>query len=90
MTNYKIIIEKPAAKFIRKQPADQQKRILKAISMLPEKGHRVVKYVTARTTRKITVTEINCATLLLASETVTIINQQLFLQPQELCLPEKA
>ena len=38
MTNYKIIIEKPAAKFIRKQPADQQKRILKAISMLPEKG----------------------------------------------------
>lgn len=39
MTNYKIIIEKPAAKFIRKQPADQQKRILKAISMLPEKGN---------------------------------------------------
>ena len=38
MTNYKIIIEKPAAKFIRKQPADQQKRILKAISQLPFSG----------------------------------------------------
>ncbi len=38
MANYKIIIEKPAAKFIRKQPADQQKRILKAISQLPFSG----------------------------------------------------
>lgn len=38
MTNYKIIIEKPAAKFIKKQPVNQQKRILKAISLLPESG----------------------------------------------------
>lgn len=38
MTNYKIIIEKSAAKFIKKQPVNQQKRILKAISLLPESG----------------------------------------------------
>lgn len=38
MTNYKIIIEKPAAKFIEKQPVNQQKRILKALSLLPESG----------------------------------------------------
>jgi len=34
-------LRKPAAKFIRKQPADQQKRILKAISMLPDPNWRV-------------------------------------------------
>ena len=36
--NYKIIIEKRARKFIEKQPLNQQKRILKGISLLPNEG----------------------------------------------------
>ena len=36
--NYKILIEKPARKYIEKQPANQQKRILKAIAGLPDSG----------------------------------------------------
>ncbi len=35
---YKIVIEKRAVKFIKKQPVNQQKRILEAINKLPEKG----------------------------------------------------
>ena len=35
---YKIVIDKPAEKFIRKQPKDQQERLLKAIYLLPEIG----------------------------------------------------
>ena len=33
---YKILIEKPAMKFIQKQPKPQQKRLLQAIAALPE------------------------------------------------------
>ena len=36
--SYKILIEKPARKFIEKQSANQQKRILKAIAGLPDNG----------------------------------------------------
>ena len=36
--SYKILIGKPARKFIEKQPANQQKRILKAIAGLPDSG----------------------------------------------------
>ncbi len=36
--NYKIIIEKNAKKYIQKQQINDQKRILKAISLLPEVG----------------------------------------------------
>ena len=36
--NYKVVIEKPARKFIEKQPPDQQKRILTALYKLPEQG----------------------------------------------------
>lgn len=39
MTAYKTIeFEKSAKKFITKQPPEQQKRLLKAINDLPEKG----------------------------------------------------
>ena len=38
--NYKIIIDKPAQKFILKQPPVQQKRLLVAISKLPDEGDR--------------------------------------------------
>lgn len=39
MTAYKTIeFEKSAKKFIAKQPPEQQKRLLKAINGLPEKG----------------------------------------------------
>lgn len=34
----KILFEKSAEKFIKKQPFDQQKRLLKAIMGLPENG----------------------------------------------------
>ena len=37
---YKILIDKPAQKFILKQPPEQQKRILLAISKLPGAGDR--------------------------------------------------
>ena len=36
--SYKIIIEKPAQKFILKQPPQQQKRLLAAIKGLPNSG----------------------------------------------------
>lgn len=35
---YKIVIEKPAAKFISRQPKDQQERLLRAIYALPDAG----------------------------------------------------
>ena len=35
---FKIIIEKPAQKFILKQPKNQQERLLNAIYLLPEVG----------------------------------------------------
>lgn len=35
---YKILIDKPAQKFIAKQPRDQQERILKALYKLPSEG----------------------------------------------------
>ena len=35
---FKIIIEKPAAKFIAKQPKAQQERLLRAIYALPDSG----------------------------------------------------
>ncbi len=38
--NYTILYEKPAIKFIRKQPPAQQKRILEAIHQLPAQGDR--------------------------------------------------
>ena len=38
MTKYKILIEKPAQKFIEKQPKAQQERLLKAIYALPDLG----------------------------------------------------
>lgn len=36
--NYKILIDRPARKFIERQPPDQQKRILAAIYKLPKEG----------------------------------------------------
>lgn len=36
--NYEIQIERKALKFINKQPQDQKRRILSAISKLPERG----------------------------------------------------
>lgn len=36
--SYKVIFDKPAVKFIRKQPKPQQKRILEAIYKLPDEG----------------------------------------------------
>lgn len=35
---YQILIEKPALKFIQKQPKPQQERLLRAIAALPENG----------------------------------------------------
>ena len=35
---YKIQIEKPAAKFIRKLPVPEKERVLRAINKLPEDG----------------------------------------------------
>lgn len=35
---YRILIEKPAQKFILKQPKDQQERILRALYRLPAEG----------------------------------------------------
>ena len=35
---YKVVLERPARKFIQKQPPEQQKRILTALSKLPEQG----------------------------------------------------
>ena len=36
--SYRVFIEKPARKFIQKQPPDQQKRILTALYRLPDEG----------------------------------------------------
>jgi len=36
--SYKVVIEKPARKFILKQPRDQQERLLKALYKLPLEG----------------------------------------------------
>lgn len=36
--SYKIVIDKPALKFLQKQTQIQRERILKAISLLPENG----------------------------------------------------
>ena len=36
--SYKIVIERPARKFIEKQPPSQQKRILTALYKLPNEG----------------------------------------------------
>lgn len=36
--NYTILYEKPALKFIKKQPKEQQRRILEAIHELPDRG----------------------------------------------------
>ena len=36
--SYKIVIEKPALKFLQKQPQAQRERILKAIQGLPDVG----------------------------------------------------
>ncbi len=38
MSGYKIIIEKPATKFIRKLPKPEQERVLQAIYKLPVEG----------------------------------------------------
>ncbi len=36
--SYKIVIEKPAIKFLQKQPQAQRERLLKAIQGLPDNG----------------------------------------------------
>jgi len=36
--SYKIVIDKPALKFLQKQPQNQRERILRAISLLPHAG----------------------------------------------------
>lgn len=36
--SYRVLIDKPARKFIQKQPPDQQKRILTALYRLPDEG----------------------------------------------------
>ena len=36
--SYRIVIERPAMKFLMKQPQDQRERILKAIQALPDAG----------------------------------------------------
>ena len=36
--SYKIVIDKPALKFLQKQPKAQQERLLRAIYGLPENG----------------------------------------------------
>ena len=35
---YKIVIEKPAMKFLQKQPQEQRERLLRAIQALPKDG----------------------------------------------------
>lgn len=35
---YKIVIDKPALKFLQKQPPDQRERLVKAIYKLPDLG----------------------------------------------------
>ena len=36
--NYQIVIDKPAMKFLEKQPLQQRERLLKAIYLLPSEG----------------------------------------------------
>ncbi len=36
--NYRIVIDKPALKFLQKQTPEQRERLLKAIYLLPERG----------------------------------------------------
>ena len=36
--NYKIVLEKPAVKFLQKQPQAQRERLLRAIQGLPDNG----------------------------------------------------
>ena len=36
--NYRIVIEKPALKFLQKQPPEQRERLLRAIQALPGVG----------------------------------------------------
>ena len=36
--SYQIIYDKPALKFLRKQPPDQQRRLVEAIHKLPNQG----------------------------------------------------
>lgn len=36
--SYRVIIDKPAMKFLQKQPRQQQERLLKAIYQLPDVG----------------------------------------------------
>lgn len=36
--SYKILIDKPALKFLQKQPQNQRERLLKAINLLPTYG----------------------------------------------------
>lgn len=36
--SYTILYEKPALKFIQKQPKEQQRRILEAVHALPDSG----------------------------------------------------
>ena len=43
---YRIVIEKPALKFLQKQPQHQRKRLLKAIQALPNDGD--IKSLTGR------------------------------------------
>ena len=38
MTQYRIIIEKPAEKFIMKLPKPEKERVLRAIYQLPQEG----------------------------------------------------
>ena len=44
--SYQIIYDKPALKFLRKQPPDQQRRIVEAVHKLPEQGD--IKPMTGR------------------------------------------
>lgn len=37
---YTIVYDKPAVKFIKKQPPEQQRRILEAVHRLPDDGDR--------------------------------------------------
>ena len=40
LMQYKILFDKPAQKFILKQPLPQRERLLKAINKLPDEGDR--------------------------------------------------
>ena len=44
---YRIVIDKPALKFLQKQPQEQRERLLKAISGLPDLGD--IKPLSGRT-----------------------------------------